>query len=231
MSLSKKILLFFLGSASVFGLVWLNRQHRTEVPGLRNWRRTLRQRYGTEKEQQITAEIQQQYTSLVNEICLPENNALRWHLKEKILPGLALYRVLLQEHIGDQPAVLASVEDAFRAKTLAKSRLLFTPLRVLPNPFGLLKLVFPRLMKQFPREGWDTTFIENSPNRIAFNMTRCFYLNSLTTLGAPELTPSFCKCDDDMAECFPRDIRFVRQHTLGRGDNLCDFQYCRVKKT
>lgn len=33
-----------------------------------------------------------------------------------------------------------------------------------------------------------------------------------------------------MAECFPPAIRFERPHTLGRGDELCDFQYCHVKQ-
>ena len=61
-------------------------------------------------------------------------------------------------------------------------------------------------------------------------MTRCFYLNTLTAYGAPELTASFCKSDEVMAELFPPSIRFVRPHTLGRGDALCDFQYCHVKQ-
>ena len=59
-------------------------------------------------------------------------------------------------------------------------------------------------------------------------MTRCFYLNTLTAYGTPELTASFCKSDEVMAELLPPSIRFVRPHTLGRGDALCDFQYCRV---
>jgi hypothetical protein len=41
---------------------------------------------------------------------------------------------------------------------------------------------------------------------------------------------SYCKGDDMMAEYFPPGIRFVRPHTLGRGDALCDFQYCRNEK-
>ena len=114
---------------------------------------------------------------------------------------------------------------------LANSRLLFAPLQVLPNPFRLFRLIFPQVMKQFPPEGWDTTYIEISPDRIAFNMTRCFYLNTLTAHGAPELTASFCRSDDVMAELFPPSIRFIRPHTLGRGDAVCDFQYCHIKQT
>ena len=227
---AKKTAVFILSVASVFWAAWLIRQRRADTAGLSDWQRTLSRRYGAEKARQLTAAVSRQHASLVDETPLPENEALRWHLKEKILPGLALYRALLQEHAGDQSAALASVDEAFRAKTLAKSRLLFAPMKVLPNPFRLFKLVFPQVMKKFPPEGWDITYLEDSADRIAFNMTRCFYLNTLTALGAPELTASFCKSDDVMAECFPPAIRFVRPHTLGRGDDMCDFQYCHVKQ-
>ena len=230
MARTKKTVLFILGVASVFGIAWLIRQRRADTAGLNDWQRTLARRYGAKKARQLTVALRRKHTSLVSETRMPENKALRWHLTEKILPGLALYRVLLQEHAGDQAAALASVEEAFRVKTLARSRLLFTPMKVLSNPFRLFKLVFPQVMKQFPPEGWDINYIEDSADRIAFNMTRCFYLNTLSDLGAPELTASFCKSDDVMAECFPPSIRFVRQHTLGRGDDVCDFQYCHVKQ-
>ena len=226
----KKNALFILGVASVFGAAWLIRQRRADTAGLSDWQRTLARQYGAEKARQLTAEVRRQHASLFNETRLPENRALRWHLTEKILPGLALYRALLQEHAGDQAAALGSVDEAFRSKTLAKSRMLFAPMKVLPNPFRLFKWIFPKVMKQFPPEGWDITYLEDSADRIAFNMTRCFYFNTLTSLGAPELTASFCKSDDVMAECFPPSIRFIRPHTLGRGDAVCDFQYCLVKQ-
>jgi hypothetical protein len=226
----KKTVLFILGTASVLGAAWLIRQRRADTAGLSDWQRTLARRYGVKKSLQLVADVRQQHAALVNETGMPENAALRWHLTEKILPGLALYRALLQEHAGDQAAALDSVDEAFRAKTLAKSRLLFAPMKVLPNPIRLFKWMIPQVMKQFPPEGWDTTYLEDSADRIAFNMTRCFYMNSLTALGAPELTASFCKSDEVMAECFPPAIRFVRQHTLGRGGDVCDFQYCQVKQ-
>jgi len=222
--------LFLLGIASVLGGAWLIRQRRAEIVGLSNWQRTLARRYGAKKAHQLVDVVRQQHAYLVNETTMPENGALRWHLKEKILPGLALYQVLLNECAGDQAAALASVDEAFRAQIYPKSRLMLAPMKVLPNPFRLFRWVFPQVMKQFPPEGWDTTYIEDGADRIAFNMTRCFYLDTLTALGAPELTASFCKSDDVMAECFPPSIRFIRLHTLGRGDEVCDFQYCHVKQ-
>lgn len=149
---------------------------------------------------------------------------------DKLVDERICFDALILEHSGDQVSKLASVDEAFRPETLAKSRLLFAPMKVLSNPIRLIKLIFPRVMKQLPPEGWDITYIEDSADRITINLTRCFYLNTLADLGAPELTTSFCKSDDVMAECFPPSIRFVCQHTLGSGDELCDFQYCQVKQ-
>jgi hypothetical protein len=230
MSRTKKFAFLVLGVTSALGIVWLVRRRRGETADMSAWRQVLIRQHGAEKAGQLTEAVRQQRSVLIAEASMPENQALREHLKKNILPGLALYQVLLREHAGDQSAALAEVDDAFRNETLATYRLLFTPLKVLPAPFRLLKFIFPQMMKQYPAEGWDINYIENSEDRVAFNITRCFYLNSLTAYGSPELTASFCKGDDMMAECFPPGIRFVRLHTLGRGDALCDFQYCRNEK-
>jgi hypothetical protein len=227
---TKNYALFILGVASVLGIAWLVRQRREETGGLSVWQPVLIKHHGAEKAQQLAVAIRQQYAVLVAETPMPENQALRWHMKEYILPGLALYRVLLQEHAGNKQAALAEVEKAFRSWVLAKNRLLLAPLKMLPAPFWLFKLAFAQKMKKFPIEGWDFTYVENNNEKITFNATRCFYLNTLTACGAPELTASFCKSDDVMAELFPPSIRFIRPHTLGRGDAVCDFQYCHVKQ-
>jgi hypothetical protein len=230
MSYKKTISLFFTAFLAGIGIAWLVKRRIPEVPGLSNWQAVLAEKHGAAKAQLLAAAVRQQHTALVAAAQWPENQVLRWHLQANILPGLALYQVLLQEHAGNKPAALIELDEAFRAETLAKSRLLFAPLKVLPAPFWLFKLAMAQMMKRFPVEGWDFTYIENSAECIAFTGTRCFYLKTLTTLGAPELTASFCKTDEVMAELFPSSIRFIRPHTLGRGDAVCDFQYCRVPK-
>jgi hypothetical protein len=230
MSRTKNFSLILLGFASVLGIVWLVRRRRGETGDMSAWRQVLIRWHGAEKAPQLTEAVRQRRAVLIEDSSLLENQALREHLKENILPGLALYQVLLQEHAGDQQAALAEVDEAFRAEALPKYRFLLMPLKVLPAPFRFFKLILPQVMKQYPAEGWDIAFVENSDDKVAFNITRCFYLNTLTAYGAPELTAVFCKGDDMMAECFPPGIRFVRPHTLGRGDQVCDFQYCRVEE-
>ena len=230
MSRAKSYSLLILGAMFAVGATWFIRQRRGERGSLPLWRSVLARRYGIEKAGQLIAAVRQRCAELLAAASLPQNPALRWHLTENILPGLALYQVLLQEHRGDQTAALAEVDEAMRARTLAKNRARFALLKLTPAPYSVFKLVFAQTMKQFPVEGWETTYVENSADRVAFNMTRCFYLDTLTAYGAPELTASFCESDEVMAELFPPSIRFVRPHTLGRGDALCDFQYCRVEQ-
>lgn len=229
MTRTKKHILYLLSLTSVVGLIYLFRQRRKEWEVLNIWQSTLADHYGDEKAKQVVAAVRQRIAKLRTTASVPQNPALRWHLMENILPGLALYQELLAENGGNQSAALADMDVALRAQTLAKNRFLLAPLAILPAPFKIFKLGFAQMMKKFPAEGWDLTYIENSDERVAFNMSRCFYLNTLAAYGAPELTAAFCKSDEVMAELFPPSIRFSRVHTLGRGDAVCDFQYCHEK--
>jgi hypothetical protein len=76
-------------------------------------------------------------------------------------------------------------------------------------------------------EGWSTTWLEDSPARVAYDLTGCFYLDTLTAYGAPELTPSFCRMDDLLYGRLER-ARWGRTGTLARGDARCDFRFTRV---
>lgn len=229
MTRTSKYLVFILGIASAIGLIYLV-QRRGARSSLSIWHSVLARRYGAEKARELIEAVRQRCAELTAAAVLPDNRALRWHLTEHILPGLALYQVMLQEHHDDQSAAISDVDEALRALTLANNQVRSVVLRRMPAPFSVFKLAFAQMMRKFPTDGWEITYVENSAERVAFNMTRCFYLNTLTAYGAPELTPSFCKSDEVLAELFPPSIRFVRLHTLGRGDALCDFQYCRVKQ-
>ncbi len=227
---NKKIFpLAILAIGAGIGLAWAIRRAVQEVPGLSTWQRVLAEKHGPAKAEQLAGQIRLRYEVLRTERSLPRNPVLRRHTLQHILPGLALYQVLLREYQDDRQAALAELDEAFRALSLKKNRLLLAPLKLLPDSFGLFKLAFKVQMQDFPAEGWYTEYVDESDDRIAFNMRRCHYLKTLTDYGAPELTASFCKTDDVMAELFPPCIRFVRPHTLGRGDELCDFQYFHIK--
>ena len=154
MSRAKSYTLLILGAVFALGATWFIRQRRGERGSLLLWQSVLARRYGIEKAQQLIAAVRQRRAELLAAASLPQNPALRWHLTENILPGLALYQVLLQEHGGDQTAALAEVDEALRAWTLAKNRARFALLKLMPAPFSVFKLVFAQTMKSSqPRVG------------------------------------------------------------------------------
>jgi len=241
----KWIAIFLLGAAAGFYAARFLRSRRQRMEGLLQpaglpaknvllfavCQRMLAELRGPAQAKILLVAVQRKYADLCLERPIPTHRAMRMHLYENILPGLALYLVLVVENKGNQQAALAEVDEIFRAWTIEKVSKRFGAILALPIPFWLFKRVADLQMKIYPPEGWETTYIEKSDARLAFNMTRCFYLDTLKAQGAPEFTASFCKTDEVMAERFPDTVRFVRPHTLGWGDPLCDFQYCRANRS
>ena len=158
-----------------------------------------------------------------------DNRALRQHLAEGILPGIALYQILLDDP-DTQQGSMDLVEAALTEGALAGRRSM-ERLGRLPFYFWLMRVVIKPIMRlNFPKEGWQTEWVEISGDEISFNMTRCFYLDVLTAYGVPELTALYCKMDDLTYEAVSPYVKWDRKHTLGRGDDCCDFRFERVRK-
>ena len=100
-----------------------------------------------------------------------------------------------------------------------------------PFFYSLIQRMTPNMMKKmFPDEGWDIEWLEVSKKQVAFNMHACFYLDSLTKFGVPELIPVFCGLDDLIYENVSPHLRWQRTGTLGRGDAYCDFRFINAKE-
>jgi 2-dehydropantoate 2-reductase len=212
--------------------VFMIRRRKTDGPRLpdaRIWQQTSIAQRGATESEALIAKVQERYEELYRSRPRYDHPALRMHLEANILPGLALYQVLLAEK-GDQAAALAEVESLFHASAVqSKLRKATENLKYLPEPFMLFRLIMRPIMQYgFPSSGWETEFVEASRQRIAFNIHRCFYLNTFTSYGAPELTRLFCQMDDVVYEALPASIRWERTGTLGRGDAVCDFCFRRV---
>lgn len=169
------------------------------------------------------------YRSLYSAYDLPENATLVWHLVEGILPGLALYRALLESGQTRESA-LAKVDacfDVLFAGNIAKMK------RVgrLPFVFFILRLIIKPAMRQYPPAGWDIEWLQVDDRAVRFNMKSCFYFNTLTKFGAPELTASFCRVDDLVYGDMSSAILWQRTQTIARGNDLCNFCFANARKT
>lgn len=222
----------WLGLSALAGLAggWLlaRRQSAAAVmPHLVVWQRELAKTRGTVAAALLAGRIQTRYAELRAHGPRFDQPALREHLLTGILPGLALYQVLREEH-ETQLAALAEVETLFAAAYVGQSAL-FPLVKRLPASFAIFRAASKWVLRRsFPSAGWGMTLVEDTPECIAFDVRdRCLYRDVLTAFGAPELTAVFCKMDDLVYARLAPQIVFTRAKTLGRGDECCNFRYCR----
>ena len=197
------------------------------MPNLAVWQRALSEKRGETNAARLAALAQDRYEELFAARPSPAMRALRFHVERGILPGLAVYQTLL-EGSSDRQAALAEMES-LSVWTLPGARRLMPLLGHLRDPFPVFRRLDRWVMRfGFPADGWQIEPVEDSNDCIAFDIRRCFYLDTLTTYGAPELTPIYCARDDALFALLPPSITWERTMTLGRGDDRCDFRWCRA---
>jgi hypothetical protein len=172
---------------------------------------------------------EQSLGNLVAQVKAPDNRQLRWHLREHILPGLAIYRALRAAG-ASQEAALAAFDKVIRVVVDAEARRM-ARLGRLPWVHTLLRLVLRPAMRKYPAQGWQIEWLENSRDAIRFNMRSCYYFDTLSHCGAPELTASFCHGDDLIYERMSPHVEWRRAQTIGRGGKYCDFCFARTARS
>jgi len=195
-----------------------------EIPMSKRFFPALLSIVGDETYKQVIA----RYRDLYSNHDLPSNSNLQRHLIEGILPGLAFYQVL-KESGESQEGALAMIDQTFEK--------LFSDKLAKMKKLGSLRFVYPFLrlyikpaMRQYPSEGWRIDWIQNDKKAIRFNMKSCFYYETLSRYGAPELTASFCQVDDLTYGNMSPYVKWQRSKTIGRGETYCDFCFLHVNE-
>jgi hypothetical protein len=229
----KRVFLAGLATGAIGGLLvgqrLATRPHR--MPYLDVGRQVLAETRGEVKATLLTARVQARYDELYAHRPRFHHPALRRHLEEGVLPSLALYQTLREEN-DDQEAALTET-DRIVAAMVERSgrRRLVQIMGRLPDPFAILRIANRWAMQRvYPPEGWRFEWVEDSEQCIAYDAHECFYLNVLTAYGAPELTAHLCVVDDLLFGDLP-GIFWGRTKTLSRGDDCCNFRFCRVTAT
>jgi hypothetical protein len=205
----------------------MDRQHH--MPNLKSWRRALIATHGEVQGAFLTAQVQARYDTFYKERSHFTHPALRRHLEQQILPGLALYQVLSQER-KPREEVLAEVGSLLALGSASRAFSTVAKLHShLPLPFALFRRLLHIALRAFPSQGWNIDQLEESHTHITFTVHRCFYLDVLTCYGAPELTAAYCQLDDRAYVALSPSLRWERTKTLGRGDVCCNFRWSRGK--
>lgn len=74
----------------------------------------------------------------------------------------------------------------------------------------------------------EIDLLEQSPDRLSFNVTRCRYAELYRALGLADLGSSLsCQRDFSLVEGFNPDLRLERTRTIMEGASHCDFRFRR----
>ena len=192
----------------------------------RKWEKWLARRYGTQEARRLIFEAESVYEKAWAEDVRQWGRGNQKSLRLRILPVLSIYKVLLEEG-GDPEKVLEEVEELIRVSFFTSMLQGIRMLNLLPNPFPIIRPSLRWMTMEDYLPG-SQEVVEDSRDCFALNVYRCFTLDTLTAHGAPELTTLFCNTDDWLSEAMPK-VSWERTKTLGRGDEVCDFRWCRRK--
>jgi hypothetical protein len=203
-------------------------QTTVELPHAELFERALADDLGGAKAAEIVQAAGARYDDLYAERTRHDNRALRRHLEESLLPGIALYRALLADP-DTQERALPLFEAMMEAWGLSR-RTSMEMVGRLPIFYWLIRATVKRMTERdYPPEGWDIEWLEVSRDEIRFDISRCFYMDMLVAYDAPELARAYCRTDDLIYDGISPQASWERTRTLGRGDDCCDFRFVRVK--
>ena len=165
------------------------------------------------------------YSQLADRVAWPPQPALQLHLAFSVLPGAAVYSAL-REREWSEDAAAEFITSALTAWAIPRRN----GIRLLTrSELGrrMFMIIARHSLWAFPAPGWKATWVERSPNRVAFNMTRCFDLDMLRQLGAANIAPAYCAVDDVLYSQLDPQLHWVRTGTLATGATHCDFCFQR----
>lgn len=192
-----------------------------------SFKKILYQQFGEKNGPSIYALFANRYKEMSCNREIYENRTLDGHIRKTILPGIALYKALLNWGISNEEA-LESLKSFYK-QMYRQTATTYKALGKMPFFFQLLRIIAPfNMTVTYPKEGWTTNWIENSNERIAFNVTKCFFEDVLKFYNHEQLLRCFCQIDDDVYQGISPEIQWKRTSTIGRSGSKCDF--CFIKK-
>ncbi len=171
----------------------------------------------------LLAEARRDFDRLSGQVPWPGQPVLRLHLAFSVLPGAAIYRAM-RERGRDADTAADAVTRALVTMAAPRHRVLQ---RLTRRERGrrVFMAAAQRSLRAFPPPGWQATWVERTPHRVAFDMTRCFDLDMLRLVGAEAIAPAYCAVDDVLYLDLCPELCWARTGTLATGAPRCDFRF------
>ncbi len=149
------------------------------------------------------------------------------HYFEQILPFIAAYKVMQGYNSEKADEVLSYIIE----KRSKQASLILRTLLKIPGLYKRVPKICDGLItKSFCEEaGFQYGKIECSKTEWKADIVKCPYRDTCEKLGCIEIAHYFCDSDDMIYGNLHKKILWKRTTTLGRGDNMCDFNVEIVK--
>ena len=186
--------------------------------------------YGIREGKDIFHKAGERLAELVQTVDDRGNPALRKHLNKNILPVVAYYQAAQAWGI-DKAAAKAFIGNQMHSQMQEHAQ---TYRRLAKIPFFypiFRKMIKWVLDKQYPSAGWQMQWRQDNTHGIGFDYHSCFYLDTATSLGCPEMCELFCQNDDINFSAFAPTVIFKRTQTLAACCAYCDFRFLNGKYT
>lgn len=143
-------------------------------------------------------------------------------LIQTILPGIALYKALLEEAIPEEQ-LYDYMNKYMSGKVAANMHSSMEKMEHIPGFYAVYSRGFLKVMRTFDfHEGVQ----EKGRDYFDVTISKCLWHTACAENGCPELCRVYCDADN-VTYGGLRKIDFKRTKTLGYGDECCDFHFLR----
>lgn len=190
------------------------------------WYRSFESATKEKIRQMVDSFIKENPTYRLSPLTGPGYFMMHW-LMGDLYTSLAIYLVRKEE--GESPEALLARIDADLTKAGKKMNRMMRRLMKLPGAFSLARLIMPKAMTMANGHGFQVTPVDYGKNGFGFDVTECPYCRLYAKYSAPDIGPVLCRFDDTLGGGMD-NLDFIRNGTLCRGDEKCDFLYRKKQK-
>lgn len=181
-------------------------------------------RWTRDVDQDCAAATRDNYARMGGRVDWPDESMNRVMLATFILPMAALYTALRDQGRAEDEAV-DTVTRAVLSMVGPERMITDVLVRTDPGRRVYLRTWQAQVALFFSGPRWEVTWRERSRDTAAFDVTRCYVVDTLRELGAAPVAPAFCAYDQALYEGLCPRLRFTRTGTLACGADRCDFLF------
>ena len=183
----------------------------------------IRRDFPGEKGERIVGKSRENFLQLCK-INANEPKALQRHTHNQIYCIIAIQKAMEEEGFSREDATAYLTDRMAERCNIMKPKL--QRIMRFCNLWKKVPTIFNRFVPRMfgPAAGFEAEYIVTTKERSKFDMKKCPYATIFAREGYPELCQICCMSDDlTYGKLSPEHLGWARTRTIGRGDDVCDF--------